>query len=122
MFHKLANFIISVILLSVLFTVGCSAQQTEEQALASLRQMTRDGKLPPENVVSDIESRFANKKTGALAKLLHARIRFESNDFAGAASILNSNVFRQKTKVADEALWLRGKSWSKLAKTSNASA
>jgi soluble lytic murein transglycosylase len=97
-----------LVLVSVLFTVSCSAQ-TEEQALAQLRQMTADGKLPPENVVADIESRFVGRRTGALAKLLHARIRFENNDFAGAAAILNSDVFRTKTKLGDYALWLRGK-------------
>ena len=109
MFQNALKLSISFLLFTVLFTVGCSAQQTEEQALQSLRQMTRDGKVPPENVVTDIESRFSGKKTGALAKLLHARIRFENNDFAGAAAILNSDVFRKKTKVADQALWLRGR-------------
>lgn len=104
------NLSISAIMLSILLTVGCSAQQTEEQALASLRQMTSSGKLPPENVVADIGSRFAGKRTGALAKLLHARIRFENKDFAGAAAILNSDIFRKKTTVADYALWLRAKS------------
>jgi soluble lytic murein transglycosylase len=88
---------------------GCSAQQTEEQALASLRQMTSTGKLPPEDIVAGIETRFAGKRTGALAKLLHARIRFENNDFAGAAAILNSDVFRKKTRVGDHVLWLRGR-------------
>lgn len=102
-----------VILLSIVFTVGCSAQQTEEQALQSLLEMTRDGKLPPEDFVAGIESRFAGKKTGALAKVLHARIRFESGDFAGAAAILNSDVFRKKTNIADHALWLRGRALQK---------
>ena len=55
-----------------------------------LREMTRDGKLPPEDYVAGVESRFAGRKTGALAKLLHARIRLENNDFAGAAAILNA--------------------------------
>ena len=109
MFQRIADLGISVFLVSVLFTVGCSAQASEEQALAQLREMTRDGKLPPENVVAGIESRFAGKKTGALAKLLHARIKFENQDFAGAAAILNSDVFKKKTKVGDYALWLRGK-------------
>lgn len=92
----------------VLFTVGCSAQ-SEEAALQSLRQMTRDGKLPSEEFVAGIEKRFAGKKTGALAKLLRAQIRFENKDFAGAAAILNSKDFQEKTLVADHALWLRGR-------------
>lgn len=94
------------ILLSV-FSVACSAQ-TEQQALESLRQMTKDGKLPAEEAVAQIESRFAGKKTGALAKLLRARIRFENKDFAGAAALLNTDVFAKQTKLADHALWLRG--------------
>lgn len=98
----------TLFVLLVLFTVGCSGQ-TEEQALAQLREMTRDGKLPPENVVANIEARFANKRTGALAKLLHARIKFENGDFGGAASLLNSDVFRKRTNIADHALWLRGR-------------
>jgi soluble lytic murein transglycosylase len=71
--------------------------------------MTKDGKLPPEATVADIESRFANKKGGALAKLLRARIKFENQDFAGAAAVLNSDVFKKRTKLVDHALWLRGK-------------
>lgn len=107
-FDLFTKIFLSFLVLFAMFTVSCSAQ-TEEQALASLRQMTKDGKLPPEDVVANIESRFAGKRTGALAKLLHARIRFENNDFAGAAAILNSDVFAKKTQVGDYALWLRGR-------------
>lgn len=103
------KFSLAILLLTVSMIVGCSAQQSEEQALASLRAMTSNGKLPAESFVADLETRFANKKTAALAKLLHARIRFEANDFAGAAAMLNSDVFRQRTKLADYAMWLRGK-------------
>ena len=78
--------------------------------LEVLRQMTKDGKLPPEDVVLKIEATFPNSKTGALAKLLRARIHFENKDYIGAATILNSNIFREKTTVGDYALWLRGKS------------
>lgn len=109
MVRKLVSLITLTLLSSVFFIIGCSAQQTEEQALESLRQSTKDGKLPPEGVVANIESRFAGKRTGALAKLLRARIKFESKDFAGAAEILNSDVFAKQTKIADYALWLRGK-------------
>ncbi|MBX7174800.1 MAG: transglycosylase SLT domain-containing protein [Pyrinomonadaceae bacterium] len=91
------------------FCLSCSAQQTEEQALQSLRQMMKDGKLPPESVVQQIESRFSNTKTGALCKLVRAQIRLTGNDFNGAADILNSNIFAQKTTLGDYALWLRGK-------------
>lgn len=100
------------IFIITIFSVSCSAvvtQQTEEQALQTLRQLMKDGKLPPESVVQQVETRFANTKTGALCKLLRAQIRLASNDFNGAAEILNSDIFKQKTNVGDYALWLRGK-------------
>lgn len=108
LYRLCSSFAFSVFILALL-CAGCSAQQTEEQALESLRQMTKDGKLPPEGVVANIESRFAGKRTGALAKLLRARIKFENKDFAGAAEALNSDVFARQTKLADYALWLRGR-------------
>jgi soluble lytic murein transglycosylase len=108
-FHPYTVSLAVSIFLLTLFTASCPAQQTEEQALQSLRQMTRDGKLPPEPMVQQIESRFSKTRTGALAKLLRARIHFEANDFIGAAQILDSNIFRQKTNLADYALWLRGR-------------
>ena len=109
MIQHFVKFAYSFFFLTISLTVGCAAQQTEEQALQSLRAMTSNGKVPAESIVADLETRFANRKTGALAKLLRARIRFEANDFAGAAAMLNSDVFRQRTKLADYALWLRGK-------------
>jgi soluble lytic murein transglycosylase len=95
-----------------LFTLSCSAFVTpmsDADALKTLRDLTKNNKLPPEGVVADIEKRFANTRPGALAKLLRARIRFESADFNGAAQILDSAVFREKTDLADYALWLRGR-------------
>lgn len=95
------------------FTTSCSAlvtRMSEEQAAQILRVLTKDGKLPPENAVLDVENKFADTKTGALAKLLRARIRFETNDFGGAAQILASTTFREKSVLPDYALWLRGKS------------
>lgn len=103
--------LISAFLL-VPLTTSCSAfvsQMSEEQAAETLRILTGDGKLPSEAAVLQIENRFAKTRTGALAKLLRARIHFETNDFAGAAQILASTVFREKTTVADYALWLLGK-------------
>ncbi len=109
--------------LLVPLTTSCSAfvtQMSEEQAAETLRILTRDGKLPPEAAVLQIENRFSKTRTGALAKLLRARIRFESNDFDGAAQILDSNVFREKTTVADYALWLRGKALLQAGKQAEA--
>ncbi len=106
-FARTAAFLVAIL---ILLNCSCSGQQTEEQALESLRQMTKDGKLPPESAVAAIESRFAGKRTGALAKLLRARVRLEANnDPAGAAEILDSDVFAKQTKLADYAHWLRGR-------------
>ena len=121
-FHKnsiLTLFILVAGFLLVPLTTSCSAitpQQSEEKMLEVLRQMTKDGKLPSEDVVLKIEATFPNTKTGALAKLLRARIRFENKDYDGAATILNSNIFREKTTVGDYALWLRGKSLQQAGK------
>ncbi len=102
--------VVSILIFGLaLFTVGCSAQQTEEQALANLRQMARDGRAPSEDYVAGVESRFAGKRAGLLAKLLRAKIKFDSKDFAGAAALLNTDEYRTKTKVADHAMWLRGR-------------
>lgn len=121
MFHKNLRigsilFLTTLLICAAFFFVplmsSCSAlvtQMSEEQAAQLLRALTKDGKLPPESAVLDIENRFSKTKTGALAKLLRARIRFEANDFANVASILDSPVFREKTSVADYALWQRGK-------------
>ncbi len=99
-------------LLSIPFTSSCSAAVTElseDDALKVLRDLTKNGKLPAESIVADIERRYGNTTTGALAKLLRARIKFETNDFAGAAQVLNTDIFKQKTNLGDYALWLRGR-------------
>ncbi len=119
----LTLFILITGFLLVPFAASCAAitpQQSEEKVLEVLRQMTRDGKLPPEDVVLKIEATFPNSRTGALAKLLRARIHFENNDYSGAAEILNLNIFREKTTVGDYALWLRGRSLQKAGKNAEA--
>lgn len=109
MIIRTMKFSLSILTVIVSLILGCAAQQTEEQALQSLRAMTSNGQSPAESFVADLETRFANKKTGALAKLLRARIRLEQKDFTGAAAMLNSDVFQQRTNLGDYALWLRGK-------------
>ena len=98
-----------VFLLSAV-TLSCSAQPSADvRSLESLREITKGGRLPAESVVADIERRFAGTKTGALARLLRARVRFENNDLRGAAIVLNTDEFEKLTSVADYALWLRGR-------------
>ncbi|MEZ5308314.1 MAG: transglycosylase SLT domain-containing protein [Pyrinomonadaceae bacterium] len=99
-----------LILLSA-FALSCSAQptMTDEQALASLRDMTKSGTMPSESFVQNIENRFAGRKTGALARLLRARIKIENGDPKGAASLLSSDLFEKQTALGDYALWLKGK-------------
>lgn len=115
--------LVLLILPLIAFTVSCSAsepQQSEEQALQSLRQMMKGEKLPPESVVLQVENRLPNTRTGALAKILRARIRLSANDGIGAANILDSSVIRQKTDLADYALWLRGKAFLQAARYAEA--
>ena len=61
MIHKFENTLAAILFVTVLLAGGCSGQ-TEDQALTSLRQMTKEGKLPPEDQVNAIETRFAGKK------------------------------------------------------------
>ena len=105
-----SNFFTHAILAFFLSTVGltvCCSAQTEEQALDGLRQVVAGGIQPTDDYLANIERRFAGKRAGSLAKLLHAKIKFDNKDFAGAAALLNSEEFAQ-TKVADYALFLRG--------------
>lgn len=116
-------FIFACGLLLIPLTASCSAvvrEMTEDDALKVIRQLTKDGKLPPESTVLEIENRYAKTRTGALAKLLRARIRFENGDFDGAAQILNTDVFREKTKLGDYALWLRGRALQQTGKHAEA--
>jgi hypothetical protein len=58
----LTIFFLTAGFLLVPLTTSCSAsvsQMTEEQAAESLRLLTRDGKLPPEATVLQIENRFS---------------------------------------------------------------
>lgn len=99
----------SIALTAVLFTVGCSAQpMADADALRELRELTKGGKMPAESVVEGIEQRFRGTRTGALATLLRARVRFENKDFRGAAALLNNGDLKKLTDVADHGLWLRG--------------
>src|SRR5947209_240060 len=97
--------------LAPLFLIaGCrTLQQTPQELKAreTLRAMTRGGVLPAEDAVARIESDFPRTTAGALARIVHARIKVNAKDFAGAASLLDTSAIRDYTVVADYALWMR---------------
>jgi len=119
--YRFSSALLNLAFVTVLLTTSCAAQASDT-SLDSLRQLTKDGKLPAESVVAGVESRYAGKKTGALARLLRARIRFENKDFAGAATILDSGDFAKLTKLADYAMWLRGRALQQAGDHANAKA
>src|SRR5436190_13039663 len=84
-------------------------QQTpqELQARQTLRSMTRGGVMPSEDAVAKIEKDFPATTAGSLAKIVHARIKLNARDFAGAASLLDSSAIAQYTVIGDYALWMK---------------
>ena len=125
------NFFFSFFLtFSVIFGISTNAscssltspdpQQSEAQGLETLRQLTRNGKLPAESVVAGIEARFPNTKTAALARLLRAHILLQSGDALNAAGLLDTKLVEQKTALGDYALWLRGQALLKAGKSADA--
>jgi soluble lytic murein transglycosylase len=101
----------AVVAVTPLFLIaGCrTLQQTpqELQARETLRAMTRGGVLPSEDAVVRIESDFPKTTAGALAKIVHARIKLNAKDFAGAAALLDASTIRDYTVIADYALSMR---------------
>ncbi len=89
---------------------GChSLQQTPQELKAreTLRSMTRGGVLPAEDAVVRIESDYSKTTAGALARLVHARIRLNVRDYAGAAGILDTSAIRDYSVIGDYGLWMR---------------
>ena len=102
--------IIAVVAPLFLISSCQSLQQTPQELKAreTLRSMTRGGVLPADNVVARIENDFPRTTAGSLAKVVRARIRLKANDYAGAASLLDSRAFADYTTIPDHVLWMRG--------------
>lgn len=106
-----AGLIAAVGVVAPLFLIaGCrTLQQTPQELRAreTLRAMTRGGVLPAEDAVARIESDFPKTTAGALAKIVHARIKLNARDLAGAAALLDSSTIRDYTVIPDYALSMR---------------
>ncbi|HEY6233032.1 MAG TPA: transglycosylase SLT domain-containing protein [Pyrinomonadaceae bacterium] len=119
--NKLGKYRLTLIVIGLAVVIGASLpafmtascltrQQTpaEIRALESLRAMTRNGVLPAEDVVTRIETDYPRTKAAALARVVRARIRINAKDFAGAATLLDTNIIRDHSQLGDYALYLRG--------------
>ncbi|PYS63816.1 MAG: hypothetical protein DMF74_08855 [Acidobacteria bacterium] len=101
--------IVITALVPLFLIAGChTLQQTPQELKAreTLRAMTRGGVLPAEDAVARIESDFPKTTAGSLARIVHARIKLNAKDFAGAAALLDSSAIRDYTVIGDYALWL----------------
>src|SRR5215207_7854174 len=102
---------------------SCRARQARaDEPAAYLRLLTRGGALPPEQQVAQLAAEFSGTRTGALAQLVRARIRYEARDYAGAGALLRSADFKDETRVGDYALWLRGDALDKAGRRAEARA
>jgi soluble lytic murein transglycosylase len=113
--HRFAFIVLGLIAavgaIAPLFLIaGCrTLQQTplELRARETLRAMTHGNVLPAEDAVARIESDFPKTTAGALAKIVHARIKLNAKDFAGAAVLLDASTIRDYTVIGDYALSMR---------------
>ncbi len=106
-------------------SASCLTRQqlpAEQRALDTLRTMTRNDVLPSEDAVAAIENQFPRTKTAALARFLRARIKSNSRDFAGAATLLDTKIIAEHTSIADHALFLRASALEQASKPQEARA
>jgi soluble lytic murein transglycosylase len=87
-------------------------QQTPQELKAreTLRTMTRGGVLPGEDAVAQLEKDFPKTTAGSLAKIVHARIKLNAKDYAGAATLLEAPGITDYTVIGDYALWMKASS------------
>ncbi|MCA1564219.1 MAG: transglycosylase SLT domain-containing protein [Acidobacteria bacterium] len=121
---------VSAALLLPFASASCGAPQQqhragEAEAVERLRGLTHAAPpitLPAEGAVASIETQYANTTAGALARLLRARVKLAASDPAGAASLLDSNAFREHSALGDYALLLRADALAKLGRRTEARA
>ncbi len=94
----------------------------EKEALARLRTLTRGGVLPNEDALTRIEAEYPDSKAAGLARILRAQIKLKANDATSAAALLDSNVIRANTALADYALLLRARALEQSARLTEARA
>jgi soluble lytic murein transglycosylase len=104
---------------------SCSTHQGsqgEQKAVETLRTMTRGGVLPAEDAVERMEAAYPNTRAAGLARLVRARIKMKAGDYAGAASLLESKLIKDRTNLADYALYLRARALEQAGRRTEARA
>ncbi len=115
----LVAFCFALLLLSAaaipLVSVSCArtTKADDPGVVERLRTLTRGGALPAESVVAGIEKEYAGTRTGALARIIHARVRIHAGDYTGAASLLDARDVRERTSIADHILFMRAEALEK---------
>lgn len=111
--------------LGPLMSASCSRRPPagpEANALEQLRNSTRGGVLPADDVVARIEFGYPNTKVAGLARIIRARIKLKANDAGGAATLLDASVIRDKTALGDYALLLRARAFEQTGRSVEARA
>jgi soluble lytic murein transglycosylase len=67
-----------------------------------------------------METDFPRSKAAALARIVRARIKLSQRDYAGAASLLNTNLVSAHTSIGDYALMLRADALEQAGKPAEA--
>jgi soluble lytic murein transglycosylase len=128
--HRITFIIIGLVVvigasLAPFMSASCSTRpqsQNEAKALEQLRNATRNNVLPAEEVLTRIEKDFPNTKAAGLARMARARIKLKANDGAGAATLLDAGVVRDRTAIGDYALLLRARSLEQAGRQTEARA
>jgi tetratricopeptide (TPR) repeat protein len=130
--HRLTLIIIGLVVvigasIAPFMSASCSTRPQrqipgEVKALEQLRSMSRNGVLPAEDAVARIETDFPNTKAAGLARILRARIKIKSGDFAGGISLLDASVIHDRTAIGDYALLLRARALEQLGRRTEARA
>jgi soluble lytic murein transglycosylase len=125
---RLILIIVGVVILAgasipAFMTASCLTKpqtSAEVRALENLRTMTRGGVLPADDVLVRMESEFPNSKAAALARLVRARVKLDQKDFAGAASLLATDLIADHSVLGDYALLMRGNALEQVGQTPQA--
>lgn len=89
-----------------------NVDMSDEDTFRPIREVTKIGRMPSENLIVAIENQTASGRTRSLARFLRARVRFESGDFKGATDLLSDLQVKENTKIGDYVLWLKAQSLS----------